>query len=158
MSTAPSTAPSTAAAIASVDALNRPPRFVNLHPDVSINYQLNRWLSAMTPQALSDVAEVAARVSTYEEFTGEFLALGDKLLAQGRQRDGAFCLRAAEFFMPAEDKRKTPTRTRFLELVREVYGISPDQYASAPTSTTPCPMPAVRYPPCGWAGPTGAPW
>jgi len=52
-----SSAPSTASAIASVDALNRPPGFVNLHPDVSINYQLNRWLSAMTPQALTDVAE-----------------------------------------------------------------------------------------------------
>jgi len=36
-----SIAPGTASAIASVDALNRPPGFVNLHPEVSINYQLN---------------------------------------------------------------------------------------------------------------------
>jgi len=80
---------------------------VNLHLDVSINYQLNRWLSAMTSQALTDVAEAAARVSNYDQFTGEFLALAGKLLGQGRRRDAAFCL-------PPGDERKTPTRTRFL--------------------------------------------
>ncbi|HTQ22309.1 alpha/beta fold hydrolase [Mycobacterium sp.] len=127
-----SIAPSTASAIASVDALNGPPGFVNLHPDGSINYQLNRWLSAMTPQALTDVAEVAVGISNYDQFIGEFLALADKLLAQGRRRDAAFCLRAADFFLPVGDERKTPTQTRFLELVREVYGIGPGQYDAVP--------------------------
>jgi hypothetical protein len=33
------------------DVLDRPPRYHKLHDDVSVNFQLNRWLSWMTPQA-----------------------------------------------------------------------------------------------------------
>jgi hypothetical protein len=43
------------------DVLDRPPGYRQLHPDVSVNFQLNRWLGWMTPQALPEVAAAAAR-------------------------------------------------------------------------------------------------
>ena len=33
------------------DVLDRPSRYHKLHDAVSVNFQLNRWLSWMTPQA-----------------------------------------------------------------------------------------------------------
>ena len=47
----------------------------------------------MTPQAASDVAEVAAQVHSYEQFITGFLTLAGALLARGRRLDAAFCYR-----------------------------------------------------------------
>jgi hypothetical protein len=94
-------------------------------------FQLNRWLAWMTPQALPDVAAAAARVRGYANFTGTFLDLGDRLLAEGRRLDAAFCNRAAEFFLKPSDERKAEARRRFVKLVRDVYRIGPQHMASA---------------------------
>jgi pimeloyl-ACP methyl ester carboxylesterase len=114
------------------DVLGRPPRYYKLHDDVSVNFQLNRWLSWMTPQAVTDVAAIAPRIHGYADFTSAFLELGDRLLAEGRRLDAAFCYRAVEFFLMPGDERKAPARQRFLELVRDVYQIGPANMASVP--------------------------
>jgi hypothetical protein len=114
------------------DVLDRPSGYHQLQPDVSVNFQLNRWLSWMTPQALSDVAAAAARARDYPELTSAFLDLGDRLLAQGRNLDAAFCYRAAEFFLLPGDQRRAPTRRRFLQLIRGVYGIGPQHLTHVP--------------------------
>jgi len=114
------------------DALDKPPAYHALHPNTSLNFQLNRWLAWMTPEALPDVAAAAARVRGYADFTGAFLDLGDRLLAEGRPLDAAFCYRAAEFFLKPSDERKAQARRRFVELVREVYGIGPQHMVSVP--------------------------
>jgi pimeloyl-ACP methyl ester carboxylesterase len=49
-----------------------------------------------------------------------------------REAVHAFCYRAADFYLPADEARKAPTRARFLELVRQAYGICPDQYHAVP--------------------------
>ncbi len=107
------------------DVLDRPPGYHKLHPDVSVNFQLNRWLSWMTPQALQDVAAIALHIHGYADFTSAFLELGDRLLAEGRRLDAASCYRAPEFFLVPGDERKAPARRRFLELIREVYQVGP---------------------------------
>ena len=114
------------------DALDKPPAYHALHPNTSLNFQLNRWLAWMTPQALPDVAAAAASVRGYADFTSAFLDLGDRLLVEGRRLDAAFCYRAAEFFLKPSDERKAKARRRFVELVREVYGIGPQHMASVP--------------------------
>ena len=86
----------------------------------------------MTPLALPDVATVATSVRGYADFTIAFLELGDRLLAEGRRLDAAFCYRAAEFFLKPSDERKAHARRRFVELVRDAYGICPQHMASVP--------------------------
>ena len=129
--------------IAAPDVLTGPTGYHPLHPDVSVNFQLNRWLSAMTPRALADVAEVAARAPSYRELIPQFLALGDRLLAAGRRLDAAFCYRAAEFFLTPDDQRKQPARRRFVELVRGVYGIGPQHLTQVPYQDVT--LPVIRF-------------
>jgi len=114
------------------DVLNKPPAFRALHPNVSVNFQLNRWLNWMTPCAVQDVAAVAAHANDYPALAREFLALGDRLLLQDRVLDAAFSYRAAEFFLVTGDERKVPTRRRFVELLRGIYGIRPEHRAAVP--------------------------
>lgn len=114
------------------DVLDRSPGYHDLHPDVSLNFQLNRWLAWMTPQALPDVAETAAQVHGYAEFTAAFLTLGDRLLTDGRRLDAALCYRAAEFFLPPRAGRRADARHRFVDLIRGVYGIRPEHIAAVP--------------------------
>jgi hypothetical protein len=105
---------------------------------VSVNVQLNRWLSWMTPQAVTDVAAIAPRIHGYADFTSAFLELGERLLAAGRRLDAAFCYRAAEFVLVPGDERKAPARQRFLELVRDVYQIGPERMATCQTKEATC--------------------
>jgi hypothetical protein len=124
------------------DALDKPPAHHALHPNTSLNFQLNRWLAWMTAEALPDLAAAAAGVRGYADFTSAFLDLGDRLLAEGRRLD-AFCYRAAEFFLKPSDGRKARTRRRFVELVRDVYGIGPQHMASVPFGQGA--LPAYRF-------------
>src|SRR5207249_3843872 len=107
----------------------------SLHPDTSLNYQLNRWLDGMTPEALTDVSAVAERAHDYPEWTRDFLALGDRLLAEGRTRDAALSYRAGEFFLTPDDPRKSATPTKSVELSRPAYQVRPDQLLRIPYRT-----------------------
>jgi len=79
----------------------------------------------MTPEALPEVAKVAAEVRGYARLTTSFLLLGDRLVEERRLLDAAFCYRAAEFFLLPSDERRAPARQRFVNLVRQAYGILP---------------------------------
>ena len=114
------------------DVLDRQAGFYDLHPDVSLNFQLNRWLAWMTPQALSDVTTTAAQVHGYAQFSTAFLELADRLFAAGRQLDAALCYRAAEFFLAPGDGRRANARRRFVELIRGVYGIRAEDIIAVP--------------------------
>jgi hypothetical protein len=62
-----------------------------LHPNTSLNFQLNRWLAWMTPEALPDVAAAAATVRGYADFTAPFSisAIGSSPRADGWTRRSA---------------------------------------------------------------------
>jgi hypothetical protein len=106
------------------DVLDRPPGYHRLHPNVSVNFQLNRWLGWMTPPALPEVAAAAAGARGYPELTSAFLDLGDRLLTQGRRLDAAFCYRAAEFFLLPGDERRALATLGTLYLALEPDGIA----------------------------------
>lgn len=125
------------------DVLDRPPAYLRLHPDISLNFQVNRWLAWMTPAALPDVTEIASRVHAYADFTRDFLQLGDRYAAKGRQLDAALCYRAAEFFLLPGDDRRAPARGRFLELIRSAYGVGPEYLATVPYDGAV--LPAYRF-------------
>ena len=98
-----------------------PVGYHNLHPDISINFQLNRFYGWVGDDSmLSEMREAAAGVAgvqDYPAFTKIFLELGDKALARHETLKGAYYLRLAEFFLHTKDPRKLPTRQRFVDLL-----------------------------------------
>jgi pimeloyl-ACP methyl ester carboxylesterase len=99
------------------------------HPDVSINFQCNRWVQWIGRSAIDEVAELAARVDTYPELIDGFLGLAQRVRGADREVAAAYYDRAAEFFMSATDPRRPATRTRFLTALRTAYGVTPELIA-----------------------------
>ncbi len=95
----------------------------NLHPDVSFNFQLNRWTCYGGPRWYEDVRPLIPTLTNYDIWKSTFLQLGDKALADGRPFHAALHMRAAEFFLTVDDPRKEPTRRRLLPLLRAESGV-----------------------------------
>src|SRR6202789_4319970 len=98
----------------------------HFHPDISINFQCNRWVQWIGPSAIDEVAELAAHANTYPELIDAFLALAERARGEGRAIAGAYYDRAAEFFLSATDPRRPAARQRFLQAMRTAYGVTPD--------------------------------
>jgi pimeloyl-ACP methyl ester carboxylesterase len=98
-----------------------------LHPDISINFQLNRFYNWVGDDSmLSEMRETLGGVKNatdYPMFTRLVLDLGEKALARHEVLKGAYYLRLAEFFMFTEDARKLPTRQRFVDLILDHFQI-----------------------------------
>ena len=105
-----------------------PVGYHDLHPDISINFQLNRFYGWVGDDSmLTEMREATAGVAgvqDYPIFTKTFLELGDKALARHEVLKGAYYLRLAEFFLFAKDPRKLPTRQRFVDLLLGHFHIS----------------------------------
>ena len=121
-----------------------------IHPDVSLNFQMNRWLGWVGDAGMLDeMRTVAPRITTYADWRREFAALAEKSLAQGRNLKAAYYFRAAEFFLPAGDPKRKPMREKFMQLTRDHYGVnSGDQhlvpYADGPVHRL---LPVYRFKP-----------
>jgi pimeloyl-ACP methyl ester carboxylesterase len=100
--------------------------FHHFHPDVSINFQCNRWVQWIGPSALDEVSEMASRANAYPELIDGFLGLAEQARAADRPFAAAYYDRAAEFFMTAVDPRRPAARTRFLHAMRTIYDLTPD--------------------------------
>ena len=100
--------------------------FRRFHPDVSINFQCNRWVQWIGPSAIDEVAELASHANTYPEVIDAFLALAAQARAADRAFAGAYYDRAAEFFMASTDPRRPATRARFLHAMRTIYDVAPE--------------------------------
>ena len=95
----------------------------DLHPDVSMNFQMNRWFGGVgEPEMLEEMRTAAPRIATYADWKREFVALAERASQQGHVlRAGAYW-RAAEFFMRVDDVERKDAREKFLVAVRTVYG------------------------------------
>lgn len=101
--------------------------FHEFHPDRSLNFQCNRMLGWIGPQAYPAIAETARGALSYTEWIDGFLALAEQTRRSGDALAGAYYDRAAEFFMTPDDARKAPTRLRFVEAMRGLYEVSPER-------------------------------
>jgi alpha-beta hydrolase superfamily lysophospholipase len=123
---APSSAPS----------FSFPIGYYELHPNISINFQLNRFYGwAGDDSMLTEMRETLGGVkdvADYPMFTRLVLDLGEKALARHEVLKGAYYLRLAEFFMPTEDARKLPTRQRFVDLILDHFQIPSSACSSIP--------------------------
>jgi len=96
--------------------------FHAFHPDVSINYQLNRFCDG-SPESVAELSTAAPGITDYADYTRELLTLSDAACANGRTLASALYLRSAEFYMLPKDRRKTAARVRFIESMRQVFGV-----------------------------------
>ena len=92
-----------------------------LHPDVSLNFQLNRWATYGGEEWLRDVEPVLPRLVDYDVWRDEFFRLGEAAEREGRRYIAGLHFRSAEFFMLESDARKQPTRLRLLPHLREPF-------------------------------------
>jgi len=124
-----------------------PVGYHRFHPDVSLNFQCNRWVQWIGPSAIPEVAELAAHCGSYPEWVAGFLALADTARAADRPMAAAYYDRAAEFFMRPDDPGRAAVRERFVRTMRELYDVAPE-YVPYPGGALPaydlCPdQPAV---------------
>jgi pimeloyl-ACP methyl ester carboxylesterase len=94
-----------------------------LHPDASMNFQMNRWYGGVgEPDMLEEMRTAAPRIATYADWRREFVALAERAAQQGHVLRAGFYWRSAEFFMPTGDPERARARQEFLQAVRSVYG------------------------------------
>src|SRR6202050_1102300 len=104
-----------------------PVGYYDLHPDISINFQLNRFYGWVGDDSmLTEMREATAGgagVGDSPPFTKTSLDLGDRALARHETLKGAYYLRLAEFFLFTGDPRKLTTRQRFVDLILDHFQI-----------------------------------
>jgi pimeloyl-ACP methyl ester carboxylesterase len=120
--------------------------YYDLHPDVSMNFQFNRWVQWLGDAAsLQDMQTVAPKIKTYTDLRYEFLLLKEQALQQNRPLAAAYYLRTAEFFVWADDPQKQPMRDQFIQQIRQCYDIDKNEYYQIPYQTGF--LPAYRFTP-----------
>lgn len=96
----------------------------SLHPDASMNFQMNRWFGGVgEPDMLEEMRMAAPRIATYADWKREFVALAERASQQGRVLRAGFYWRSAEFFLRPDDPERKSAREKFLGAVRSVYGL-----------------------------------
>jgi|HubBroStandDraft_1064217.scaffolds.fasta_scaffold13029_3 pimeloyl-ACP methyl ester carboxylesterase len=120
----------------STSSFSFPIGYHELHPDVSINFQLNRFYGWVGDDSmLTEMRDAVGDVSDYPAFTKIILGLGEAALARSEVLKGAYYLRLAEFFLFFNDPRKLPTRQRFVDLLLEHLQIAPSAFGRIPFGT-----------------------
>ena len=104
----------------------------HLHPEPSINFQMNRWINYLGKSALEELQGITPRLLDFSSYRREFLALAEKALSEERNLHAAYYFRSAEFFMRQDDPFKVPTRKKFLSLLCEKYKINESDRLSIP--------------------------
>jgi hypothetical protein len=101
-----------------------PVGYYQLHHDISMNFQMNRWFGWVGEQAMLDeMRNVAPRIENYTDWKREFLALAENAARQGHILRSGFYYRSAEFFMRADYTDRKSARRKFLDAVQSVYGL-----------------------------------
>jgi alpha-beta hydrolase superfamily lysophospholipase len=102
-----------------------PVGYYDLHPNVSLNFQLNRFYGwANEERMLEEMREVAPRIRDYPDWTRQMLELSDKALAADRHLPAAYYARAAQFFLRPDDPRFAPAQQRFLDHAEAGNGVT----------------------------------
>ena len=58
--------------------------WLDLHPDASMNFQLNRWLAYGGESWLADVRPVLANLQGFDAWRDNFVVLGERAESDGR--------------------------------------------------------------------------
>jgi alpha-beta hydrolase superfamily lysophospholipase len=114
-----------------------PVGYYPLHPNVSLNFQLNRFYGWTNDERMLDeMREVTPRISSYADWIREMLELSDKALVADRPLAAAYYSRGAHFFLEPDDPRYKPALQRFLDNVLAGNGVSPQDHHLVPYQGT----------------------
>jgi pimeloyl-ACP methyl ester carboxylesterase len=102
-----------------------------IHPDISLNYQMNRFSTAR-PDMIADMKSVAPKIHDYTDYVREFLNLSERALARGMTLEGANYIRSAEFFMFPDDPRKPVARADYLQLMKQHFQVEDSAHYRVP--------------------------
>ena len=104
-------------------AMTFPIGYHDLHPNVSMNFQMNRWYGWVgEPAMLEEMRMAAPRIVTYGDWKREFVVLAERASLQGHVLRAGFYWRAADFFMRVDDVERKDARDNFLAAMRSLYG------------------------------------
>jgi pimeloyl-ACP methyl ester carboxylesterase len=112
-----------------------PVGYHQIHPDVSVNFQLNRWatwVGADAPAMVAEMREMLAGEVTYPELVRGLTSLAERSERAGRTFTAAYYLRAASFFLGIRDPEYVDLRNRFLRIVRAHHGLSERDVIAVP--------------------------
>ena len=99
----------------------------DLHPDMSMNYQMNRFYGSVgEPDMLEEMRMAAPRIATYADWKREFVALAERASQQGHVLRAGFYWRSADFFMRPDD----PDRLALGTIVNWLDGLLRENPAS----------------------------
>jgi len=114
-----------------------PVGYYPLHPNVSLNFQMNRfWNWVGDTQMLDELRAAGKRIKNYDDWAREMSELSDKALAAGRRLPAAYYAKMAIFFLDPSDPRVKPSRQRFLDNVLTENGITPENQYQVPYQKT----------------------
>jgi alpha-beta hydrolase superfamily lysophospholipase len=125
-------------AVSDQDIISRfPVGYYDLHPNVSLNFQLNRFYGwANDGKMLDEIRAASPRISSYDDWAREMLELSDNALAAGRLLPAAYYSRGAQFFLEPDDPRYQPALQRFLDNVLAGNGVTVDDHHQVPYQGT----------------------
>jgi pimeloyl-ACP methyl ester carboxylesterase len=110
-----------------------PVGYYQLHPNATLNFQMNRFYGWVGEEKMLDeMRAAAARISSFDDWTREMLKLSDEALAVGRNLPAAYYSRCAQFFLDPGDPRFKPALQRFLDNVEPANGVHPSDHHLIP--------------------------
>jgi alpha-beta hydrolase superfamily lysophospholipase len=110
-----------------------PVGYYQLHPNVSLNFQMNRfWDWVGEEQMLDELRAAGPRIASYPDWIKGMLELSDKALADRRLLPAAYYARMANFFLPPDDPRRQPALKRFMDNVLPANGVAPQDHHMVP--------------------------
>jgi pimeloyl-ACP methyl ester carboxylesterase len=114
-----------------------PVGYYPLHPNVSLNFQMNRfWGWVAEEQMLAELRAAGPHIASYADWATVMLELSDKALADSRRLPAAYYSRMAQFFLAPDDPRYRPALQRFLDNVRPANGVTADDHHMVPYQQT----------------------
>lgn len=105
----------------------------NLHPDPSVNFQMNRFYNWTNDKTMLDEMRSASKaIHSYSDLIKSFIELGEISLQKNEKLKAAYYFRGAEFYLPDSNPDKKKLRKRFISLTCDFYGISENQHFMIP--------------------------
>jgi pimeloyl-ACP methyl ester carboxylesterase len=105
----------------------------NLHPDPSVNFQMNRFYNWTNDKTmLTEMRRASDEIHSYSDLIKLFVELGEISLEKSETLKAAYYFRGAEFYLSDSDPDKKKLRKRFLSLTCDYYGILQNQHYMIP--------------------------
>jgi hypothetical protein len=110
-----------------------PVGYYALHPNISLNFQMNRFWNWVGDDTMLDELKAGGKqIASYDDWARVMLDLSDRTLAAGRHLPAAYYAKMAIFFLAADDARVKPALQRFFDNVLAENHVTPTDHHQVP--------------------------